>query len=127
MSRRAPHQDDAQRFTQKRSVREERCAFRGVAGWSAMRDDDRARLAVGVRRTPDDLFRRPPALWAAWRARRGAGRTSPRILRACSACVRRGARAPDDERVAFASGRPNPLPFGDPPNVGNAWRDAAPR
>ena len=37
----------------------------GVAGWNAMSADEQARIAVAVRGTPDDLFRCPPALWAA--------------------------------------------------------------
>ena len=36
----------------------------GVAGWTAMREDERARLAAAVRRDPDALFRCPPALWS---------------------------------------------------------------
>ena len=36
----------------------------GVAGWRAMRDDDRARLAAIARRTPDAFFRCPPPLWS---------------------------------------------------------------
>ena len=34
-----------------------------VAGWRAMRDHERARIAVAVRHAPADLFACPPALW----------------------------------------------------------------
>ena len=37
----------------------------GATGWNAMRADERARLAAAVRRSPDALFRCPPALWRA--------------------------------------------------------------
>ena len=36
----------------------------GVAGWRALPEDERRQLAEVVRRTPDALFRCPPALWA---------------------------------------------------------------
>ena len=51
----------------------------GVAGWTAMRDDERARVLRGVRRARDGVFWLPPAFW------KEAFADSPPPLTACPA------------------------------------------